>query len=346
MPQATRITVESSRGTETIVVQPRTHTRLTDILRHAELPLNTRCGERSLCDGCVVDLVRGTVLHKPTGQNLTATGKALEVRACECHVLPEGGELAISIPPRSMLAHQPLVVSDFRINVPWSHDPIAPGIPVSVGPATPGTRGRYGVAVDIGTTTVAVLLVDLAKGEMVSHAASFNRQMHLGDDVLTRINLCCTDKAMVGQLHEAVIKQTIQPLIAEAIRHAPGSADKAGEIACITLAGNTTMLHLAAGVDPSPMGMAPFPAVFLDQRNMTCSQAMTACPTRRCTCSPVPRRTSARTWSPASWPAAWLMKKGRACSSMWAPMAKSSSSTATCSWAVLPPPGRPSRARA
>ena len=65
-------------------------------------------------------------------------------------------------------------------------------------------QGQVGVACDIGTTTVALFLVDLHDGSVLAQAGGFNRQMHLGDDVLTRINLCLTNPQMLPQLQEAV----------------------------------------------------------------------------------------------------------------------------------------------
>jgi uncharacterized 2Fe-2S/4Fe-4S cluster protein (DUF4445 family) len=117
------------------------------------------------------------------------------------------------------------------------------------------------VAIDIGTTTVAVLVTDLRDGRVLAGAANFNKQMHLGDDVLTRINLCSTDPAQLQHLHDLVVKETIRPLLDEALAKVAG-----GQLRCMTVAANTTMLHLFAGIDPSPMGVAPFTPVFLEHR--------------------------------------------------------------------------------
>jgi uncharacterized 2Fe-2S/4Fe-4S cluster protein (DUF4445 family) len=81
---------------------------------------------------------------------------------------------------------------------------------------------------------------------------------------------------MLSRLQQAVIKSTIGPLIAEAIRSA-GSALH-GPITVITFAGNSTMLHLAAGVDPSSMGIAPFTPVFLEHRTMLAHEIGLALP--------------------------------------------------------------------
>ena len=122
---------------------------------------------------------------------------------------------------------------------------------------------RLGAAIDIGTTTVALLLIDLQTGDILAEAADFNRQMQFGDDVVTRIELCTTDATMVHRLQEAIVSATLSPLLEQALQKAGRSTN---DLRCFTIAGNTTMLHLLAGVDPTPMGTAPFTPAFLDHR--------------------------------------------------------------------------------
>ncbi|MCG3150026.1 MAG: hypothetical protein PCFJNLEI_03493 [Verrucomicrobiae bacterium] len=243
----TQLEVHSTRGRQTIVLTRDELTlRLSEILRREQLALNTRCGQRGLCDGCLVDVISGELVHLTTGA-VVNTGT---VRGCE-YRLAEDRATVIRVGDRSLLAYEPQVVVDFRTNVPRAHDPlVATGI---------------GAAIDIGTTTVAVMVVDMHDGRVLGHAAEFNRQMHLGDDVLTRINLCMTDPTMLGKLQQAVSGETIQPLLEEALQTAGTAYDK---LTCLSVAGNTTMLHLLAGVDPSPMGVMPFQPAFLEHREL------------------------------------------------------------------------------
>jgi uncharacterized 2Fe-2S/4Fe-4S cluster protein (DUF4445 family) len=162
-----------------------------------------------------------------------------------------GGEpIELAVPARSLLRHEPAVVAEFRLNIPWARDPLIP-------------EARYGVAVDIGTTTIALLLCDLATGRVMGEASAFNAQIRFGEDVLTRIQLCSTDPKALGQLQRAVAVETINPLLQDAC-HQAGVAPS--EVGGMTVAGNTTMLHLLAGVDPTPMGVHPFRPVFLEHR--------------------------------------------------------------------------------
>ena len=142
-----------------------------------------------------------------------------------------------------------------------------------------------GVSVDIGTTTVALLVCDLHDGKVLAGAANFNRQMHLGDDVLTRINLCSSDPAQLKHLQDLVVRETLEPLLAEALGKAGGTL---AQVRCMTIAANTTMLHLFAGIDPSPMGLAPFTATFLEHRVISSADIFqpSAAPTQPSTVPP------------------------------------------------------------
>ncbi len=294
-----RLKVESPKGQQTIVVGPGREPRLTDILRREHLPLNIRCGQRGLCDGCIVELVQGKLVRLQTGQavNVPAGGEPVRLRGCEYAVAADS-DTVIRIPPRSLLAHKAQVVSEFKTRVPRAHDPIWQTVPLPVNKRravrhaeglTAGATGHatleyrddhwlvtglreaaprhaYGAAVDIGTTTVAVMLTSLDDGRIVARAADFNKQMHLGDDVATRIGLCATDKANIAQLQDAIVKQTLAPLIAECL-HKAGA--QPADLVCLSVAANTTMLHLFAGVDPSGMGVYPFVPAFLEHRAIT-----------------------------------------------------------------------------
>jgi uncharacterized 2Fe-2S/4Fe-4S cluster protein (DUF4445 family) len=297
MPKESHLHLTTPQGERAIVSGD--DAPLSEILRRHQLPLNTRCSGRGLCHGCAVELLRGSVQKIADGEIIEAHDAPKTVRACEYRALSDDVHLAI--PARSLLAYAPSVVLDFRLNVPRAHDPLwqvvgahahetlrralgrkmpgrafvgevanAPfaaveyrGATWQVTPLASPPRAQIGVAVDIGTTTVALFLVDLRDGRVLSQAGGFNRQMHLGDDVLTRINLCLTDPKMVAKLQRAVVEQTLVPLLNEALENATLSR---ADVKCLTFAANTTMLHLLAGVDPSPMGIAPFPPAFLEHR--------------------------------------------------------------------------------
>ena len=255
-----QLIVESPSGTRTIRVSRQTAARdsLAQILRREGLPLNTRCGLRGLCDGCVIELISGQLASTHGGRASVQEGDLPKtIRACEHH-LTEPAAVHLRIPERALLAYAPHVVADFALNITQAFDPIVP-----VDPDTDALT--LGIAIDVGTTTVVVLLVDLRSGDVLAETVDFNRQIHLGDDVLTRINLCRTDPKHLDELHRAVVDDTIVPLIDQALARASA---KRSDVAAVTVAGNTTMLHLLAGVDPSPMGAVPFTPAFLEHRTI------------------------------------------------------------------------------
>ena len=111
--------------------------------------------------------------------------------------------------------------------------------------------GRYGAAVDIGTTTVALRVYDLENGALLGQAAALNPQRSIAADVMGRI-----DAATHGELSllQKQITDCIATLLAEA------TADKDIAVDALVLSGNTTMLYLLVGREPSSLATAPFAA--------------------------------------------------------------------------------------
>ena len=116
--------IDTSSASQVIHVPPdRRHERLSDLLRQAGLSLNTRCGQRSLCEGCMVELLAGSLVHISSGQPLTAADEPMLLRGCE-YRLDGTDEVRVRIPARSMLTYQPQIVTEYRINVPRAHSPM------------------------------------------------------------------------------------------------------------------------------------------------------------------------------------------------------------------------------
>jgi uncharacterized 2Fe-2S/4Fe-4S cluster protein (DUF4445 family) len=116
---------------------------------------------------------------------------------------------------------------------------------------------HYALAVDIGTTTVWVQLLDLARGEILGQAADYNAQISYGDDVITRIVYSQKEQGL-QKLQRSVVATINQVMHRLLKRHQlPVS-----EISHLTVAGNTTMTHLFYGIDPKFIRLTPYtPAV-------------------------------------------------------------------------------------
>jgi uncharacterized 2Fe-2S/4Fe-4S cluster protein (DUF4445 family) len=111
----------------------------------------------------------------------------------------------------------------------------------------------FGVVVDIGTTTLVVSLVDLTLGVELASASALNPQSRHAQDVLSRIKMAAEEHGM-AELHHGVIGE-INRLIEEVSLRAGVRRERIHEA---VLSGNTCMLHLAAGVNPAPLGRYPY----------------------------------------------------------------------------------------
>ena len=116
----------------------------------------------------------------------------------------------------------------------------------------------YGLAVDIGTTTMAGYLCDLSDGKVLATDSMMNPQVIHGEDVMSRISYTMTNGHGLEELNQSVIKATNQI----AGRAAFQAGIKRNDIADMTVVGNTCMHHIFLSISPSYLGLSPFtPAV-------------------------------------------------------------------------------------
>jgi uncharacterized 2Fe-2S/4Fe-4S cluster protein (DUF4445 family) len=112
----------------------------------------------------------------------------------------------------------------------------------------------FAVAVDVGTTTLVAMLVDLNTGEELAVTSRLNPQTGHGDDVLTRILYAQQSDAKLGELNRLVV-QAIDAMIGELAARVGVVRERIYEA---TLSGNTTMQHLFCRIDPRYLGEVPF----------------------------------------------------------------------------------------
>lgn len=193
--------------------------------RSVGLALNAPCGGRGICGGCAVKVLEGA-LQPPGATELSGLSRAPKGVRLACHALIEG-------PVR-----------------------VKPSIPAQAGPppAAP-LEGSLVAGVDLGTTGVSAVLIDPRSGAELARATSPNMQAAWGADVLSRISAA---SAGHGEDLAAAAWRSVAAALAAAGLPAEG-------LARIAIAGNSAMLALAAGVDASSLGVAPFSAPAIPQ---------------------------------------------------------------------------------
>jgi uncharacterized 2Fe-2S/4Fe-4S cluster protein (DUF4445 family) len=116
------------------------------------------------------------------------------------------------------------------------------------------TGRRYGIAFDLGTTTVVATLLDLSTGAPVAVDSMLNKQQPFGADVITRISATMMDPGALDKLRD-LAHETLAELAVAVCEQGEIPPYEVYEVA---VAGNATMTHIALGIDPEPLGMAPF----------------------------------------------------------------------------------------
>ncbi len=195
---------------------------LLDILVKNGISILAPCGKNGKCGKCKVKLLSGRV----GGENPDENGM---IKSCKAYLTED---IIIEL---SHTNHNKINISDNA--------------------KSPIETTEFGVALDIGTTTIAALLVDLKDGKAYKKATCFNPQCVYGADVLSRITACSNGNLKI-----------LQDLIVNKINDILNIFSNNGEtnIKELTVAANTTMLHILLGVDPTPMGSYPFSPTFTD----------------------------------------------------------------------------------
>lgn len=219
-------TVLIRQGQRCIPVTISTPVIADDVLSQAGLTLPHPCGGRGRCGKCAI-MLSGCVSEPNAHEQ--AAGVRL---SCQAVIL---GDAQIVLPQRSDIA---------QIEAGMYRQP-ALGRPMP---------GRYGAAVDVGTTTLALALYDLTSGACLATSAMANPQISVAADVIGRI-----DAAMHGRL--ASLQTQIADAIDVLLQSACGDAGIAPvDSTSMVITGNTTMLYLLTGRDPTSLSRAPFEA--------------------------------------------------------------------------------------
>ena len=138
---------------------------------------------------------------------------------------------------------------------------------------------NYAIGIDLGTTTVVATLLDLVTGTPMAVKSMLNKQQPFGADVISRISATMMDPQAAGLMQKAAL-DTFNELISEVCSEAGISSN---QVYATSIAGNATMVQLLLGVDPEPVGVAPFITASQTWPIMTAGEiGIDILPTARC----------------------------------------------------------------
>ncbi len=204
-------------------------TPLLDVAAEAGIAIRTDCGASGVCGKCNIRVkhVDGT-----------------ETERLACRVVVDG-DMEVFVPKNSLDRSRELVV---QLGSP-------PNVAAPQPSGTQRENSRYAVAFDIGTTTLAMELIDVSEPPQVLGAVGrVNPQRKFGDDIVSRIQAAIDDPVNRETMRKQII-DAANELLQELADHAgivPGRVER------MAVAGNTVMEYLFLGLDPSPLGFVPF----------------------------------------------------------------------------------------
>lgn len=212
--------------------------RLSTWLEEQGFELNTRCGGRGLCRGCEVRLVA------------SAAADVSPMRSCQVRLgdLPED-VVRVEIPPASQRDRTLHGVTVFELR---GSSEVARQV-----------RNGLGLAVDVGTTTVAAALWDLRSGRCLAEGARANAQIPYGDNVLSRISFSLDRPDGLAILRACLVDKTVRPLAEDLLGRAGATA---ADLVDVRAAGNPAMLHILAHESLVGLATYPFRPAFLGGR--------------------------------------------------------------------------------
>ena len=133
----------------------------------------------------------------------------------------------------------------------------------------PGFREVHlGIAYDIGSTTIAAHLCDLASGEVMASAGLMNPQIRFGEDLMSRVSYVMMNPGGEVELTQ-VVRQALNDLARTVADEAAITLD---DILAVTIVGNPVMHHLVLGLDPTPLGVSPFTLTVEKALDITASE--------------------------------------------------------------------------
>jgi uncharacterized 2Fe-2S/4Fe-4S cluster protein (DUF4445 family) len=200
------------------------------------------CGGRGRCQGCKVKVLQGSLAITPEqSKRLPPPELAAGWRlACQCCA---EGDLVLDLAQWEATILADNTVFDF----------------------TPSEG--YGVAVDVGTTTLVAQLLDLRTGRVLGVRAELNAQAQHGADIMSRIELAMQNAGREQLLR--LVREQVERMMGELLDGCPNAREG---LRRVTLVGNTAMHHLFCGLDPEPLSHYPFEPIHDGLQNFSAQE--------------------------------------------------------------------------
>lgn len=225
-----RLKITSETGSHRLI-HAETGENLLDVLTRNGIEIYAPCGGNGTCGKCRI-----------------WTGEQGTVFACQITVTKDDEILPPSALEASILDFQHRHTHKF---------PVSPGASVQL------SGSPFGLAVDIGTTTIVLYFFDFRRESLVHISSMLNPQQNYGADVISRINHCIQHKDGLESLHIELIRAINHQIRDFLTEH--GLEEK--DIVKVTFTGNTTMLHFLLKEDPRSIAFAPYQPRFTDEQH-------------------------------------------------------------------------------
>lgn len=198
----------------------KTEGTLLDAIKEAQIPIKAICNGTGRCGLCKVIVEKGEFKTTPTALLTKSEIRRGIVLACLTFPM---SNMVIKIPNYTLADEEMKILND----------------DFSIGDVGFDEEKKYGIAIDIGTTTLVMSLVDLVEGDTLTSASRINPQVKFGGDVITRINYAIKNG---GEELQTSVVDGINKLLKEM------RVEKADKM---VISGNTTMVYLLLGKDPT-----------------------------------------------------------------------------------------------
>ncbi|MDR3038824.1 MAG: ASKHA domain-containing protein [Candidatus Adiutrix sp.] len=240
---------------------------LLEAARAAGVPLESPCNGTGVCGKCRVVVLAGDLQPGPDDHPSSAVHQLPAPQVLACRQLVGQLEAVINIPRAAtgLQVHDQGDSINYALAPRWAkrYDRVGRSTEVLAGgriitrESGDTSSGLLGLAVDIGTTTLAVSLINLRDGAELASATGLNPQTGLAQDVLGRVHFASEDGGLT-RLQQTVV-QAINQLAGQVAAQAGRDLNQVYEL---VVSGNTCMIHLAAGRNPAALGRHPFSPEF------------------------------------------------------------------------------------